>query len=407
MSFSLLIARRYLFSRKSTRAINVISAISMVGVAVTTMALVIVLSVFNGFHDLVASMLTNFDPQLRVVPAVGKTAAQDDAALDSMRRLPSVAVATDFVEDEALAVYNGRQAMVSVMGVDDNFTELTRVDDILYGDGSFHLHAANLEYGVPGIRLAQQLGIGAEWTDYLHVYAPRREGQLRDLAEQAQGFVTDSLLSPGLVFAVGNGRYDRQTLLVSAGFARRLFGQEGQLTSVAFRLKPGSDLDAVKRDMRQIAAGRFLVQDRLEQQADTFRIMQVEKVIAYFFLTFILIIACFNVIGSLSMLIIEKQDDARLLRALGASERQVRRIFLYEGRLICLVGAVAGIALGLLLCWLQQQFGLVPMGSASGTFVVDAYPVSVHYADVAVVFLTVLAVGCAAAWYPVRRSFRG
>ena len=400
------IARRYLFSKKSTNAINVISIISMVGVAVATMALVIVLSVFNGFHDLVASFFTNFDPQLEVVPVKGKVAAADDAVFMKIRQLPEVDMVSECVQDQALAFYNGQQAMVNIMGVDDNFARMTRIQKILYGDGDFSLQVANLEYGVPGIRLAQTLGMGARWDGFLKIYAPQREGQLTDMASPADGFVTDSLISPGVVFAVNQAKYDRDYLITSIAFARRLFFRQGMVSKLMVKLKPGTDLDAAKRKIKNLAEGRFNVLDRFEQHADTFRIMQVEKVLAYLFLSFILVVACFNIIGSLSMLIIEKKKDVQTLRNLGATDRTLTRVFLFEGRMISALGAVVGILLGLLLCWLQQEFGLVPMGDSSGTFVVNAYPVSVHYSDVLIVFITVLAVGWAAAWYPVRYMSR-
>ncbi len=400
------IARRYLFSKKSTNAINVISIISMVGVAVATMALVIVLSVFNGFHDLVASFFTNFDPQLEVVPVKGKVAAADDAVFMKIRQLPEVDMVSECVQDQALAFYNGQQAMVNIMGVDDNFARMTRIQKILYGDGDFSLQAANLEYGVPGIRLAQTLGMGARWDGFLKIYAPQREGQLTDMASPADGFVTDSLISPGVVFAVNQAKYDRDYLITSIVFARRLFFRQGMVSKLMVKLKPGTDIDAAKRKIKNLAEGRFNVLDRFEQHADTFRIMQVEKVLAYLFLSFILVVACFNIIGSLSMLIIEKKKDVQTLRNLGATDRTLTRVFLFEGRMISALGAVVGILLGLLLCWLQQEFGLVPMGDSSGTFVVNAYPVSVHYSDVLIVFITVLAVGWAAAWYPVRYMSR-
>ena len=400
------IARRYLFSKKSNNAINVISIISMVGVAVATMALVIVLSVFNGFHDLVASFFTNFDPQLEVVPVKGKVAAADDAVFMKIRQLPEVDMVSECVQDQALAFYNGQQAMVNIMGVDDNFARMTRIQKILYGDGDFSLQAANLEYGVPGIRLAQTLGMGARWDGFLKIYAPQREGQLTDMASPADGFVTDSLISPGVVFAVNQAKYDRDYLITSIAFARRLFFRQGMVSKLMVKLKPGTDIDAAKRKIKNLAEGRFNVLDRFEQHADTFRIMQVEKVLAYLFLSFILVVACFNIIGSLSMLIIEKKKDVQTLRNLGATDRTLTRVFLFEGRMISALGAVVGILLGLLLCWLQQEFGLVPMGDSSGTFVVNAYPVSVHYSDVLIVFITVLAVGWAAAWYPVRYMSR-
>lgn len=403
MNFPFFIARRYVFSKKSTNAINVISAISVVGVAVGTMALVIVLSVFNGFHDLVASFFTNFDPQIELVPTQGKTAPADDPLLDQIRKMPEVGVHTDVLEDQGLAVYGDRQQMVTVMGVDDNFTQLTNISDILYGDGEFSLQAANLFYAIPGIRLAQDMGLGARFEGYLKLYAPVRRGQITELADPSEGFVVDSLISPGVVFAVNQAKYDRDHIICSIGFARRLFDQDGMLSSLQIRLKPGSDLGAVKKQMREIVGSKYRVLDRFEQQSDTFNIMQIEKVLAYVFLTFILMVACFNIISSLSMLIIDKKADAATLRNLGATDKQIRSIFLFEGRIISAIGAVVGILLGLLLCWLQQEFGLVHMGDSAGSFVVNAYPVSVHYDDVAIVFVTVLLIGWGAAWIPTRK----
>lgn len=401
MNFPFFIARRYLFSKKSTHVINVISSISVIGVAVATMALVIVLSVFNGFHDLVASLFTSFDPQLKVVPVEGKTAPADDPILTKIRLLPQVDVATETVEDQALAIYNDHQAMVKIKGVDDNFAELSHITDILYGDGSFSLHAANLEYGIVGIRLAQNLGIGAQWDGFLKIYAPKKEGQL-DMTNPGDGFVVDSLNSPGVLFAVKQAKYDKDYIITSISFARNLFGQQGMLSDLELRLKPGSNLDAVKAEMQQIAGNKYKVLDRFEQQEDTFKIMSIEKMIAYIFLTFILVVACFNIIGSLSMLIIDKKNDVVTLRNLGANDKQITRVFLFEGRMIAVIGAVIGIGLGLLLCFLQQQYGFVRLGDSEGSFIVDAYPVSVHYSDVAIIFVTVIAVGWLAVWYPVR-----
>lgn len=402
MNLSFFIARRYLFSKKSTNVINVISGVSVAGVAIATMAMVIVMSVFNGFHDLVASFFTAFDPQLKVVPAKGKSVAADDTLLLRMRRLPEIAVATECVEDMGLAFYEGKQAMVTVKGVDENFDSLTHIREILVGEGSYELSAGNLDMGIPGIRLAIQLGTGARWKGFLKIYAPVREGQLADLSAPDEGFVVDSLFSPGVVFNVRQAKYDSNYIITPISFARRLFDRQGEISSIEFRLKPGSDLDRVKKEMRRIGGDRFKVMDRYEQQDDTFSIMQIEKTMAYFFLCFILVIACFNIIGSLSMLIVDKKADISTLRNLGATRGLISRVFLYEGRLISAIGAVAGILLGLLLCWLQQRYGLVSMGQSDGTFVVNAYPVSVHYADIVVVFITVIIVGWLSAWYPVR-----
>ena len=401
MAVSLFIARRYLFSKKSTNAINVISAISVVGVAVATMALVIVLSVFNGFHDLVASLFTAFDPQIEVVPAKGKDAPTDDPLLTEIRNLPEVEVATECVEDNALVFYGDKQAMVTIKGVDDNFTKLTRINDLLYGEGEFALRAANLQYGVLGIRLAQQLGTGTRWKGFMRVFAPNREGQF-DISNPASGFVVDSLLSPGVVFSVRQAKYDQRYILTSASFARNLFGMQGMLTALELKLKPNASTDVVKKKIQNIVGSKYKVLDRYEQQEDTFRIMNVEKIIAYILLTFILVVACFNIVGSLSMLIIDKKADVTTLRNLGATDKQIVRIFLFEGRMISALGALLGVGLGLLLCWLQQQYGLVSLGKSEGSFIVNAYPVSVHYIDVFWIFITVIAVGWLSVWYPVR-----
>ena len=401
MNFPFYIARRYLFSKKSTNAINVISGISVVGVAVATMALVITLSVFNGFSDLVATLFTAFDPQLEVVPTKGKTAPADDPILTEIRSLPQVAVATECVEDMALVTYRGRQAMVTIKGVEDNFDQLTHIREILYGDGTFELHAADLQYGILGIRLAEQLGTGYRFEEPIQVYTPRREGQV-DVLDASEGFVQDELYSPGVLFSVMQAKYDKSYVLTSVGFARRIFDQQGMLSSLELRLKPGSDFEGVKQQMKRIAGDRYAVKDRYEQQDDTFRIMEIEKFKAYIFLTFILVVACFNIIGSLSMLMVDKRDDVITLRNLGASDKQITQVFLFEGRMISALGAIIGLLVGLLLCWLQQTFGIIALGSSAGSFIVDAYPVSVHLWDVVLVFITVLVVGLLSVWYPVR-----
>ena len=401
MNFPFYIARRYLFSKKSTNVINLISAISVGGVAVATMALVVTLSVFNGFSDLVATLFTAFDPQIEVTPVKGKTAPADDPVLTQIRQLPQVAVATECVSDMAMAVYQDRQAMVTIKGVDDNFDQLTHIREILQGDGQFELHAADLDYGIPGIMLAEKLGTGYRYQQPLRIYAPRREGQV-DLTDPADGFVEDELYSPGVIFSVMQAKYDKNYIITSVSFARRLFDQQGMLSSLELRLKPGSDFEAVKAEITRIADGKYYVRDRYEQQDDTFRIMEIEKLIAYIFLTFILMVACFNIIGSLSMLIIDKRNDVMTLRNLGATDHQITQIFLFEGRIISAIGAFIGILFGLLLCWIQQTFGVISLGSSTGTFIVDAYPVSVHATDVILVFITVLAVGFLSVWYPVR-----
>ena len=401
MNFPFYIARRYLFSKKSMNAINVISGISVVGVTVATMALVVTLSVFNGFHDIVASLFTQLDPQIKITPVKGKTVAADDSLLTRIRQLPQVDVATEVMEDQALAVYGDRQAMILLKGVEDNFDKLTHIREVLEGDGNFELHAADMNYGILGMGVAYQLGTGYFFDHPLKVYAPKREGQL-NMSNLQEGFVEDELYSPGVLFSIKQGKYDKRYIITSIAFTRQLFDQQGMLSSLELRLKPGSRFEKVKEEMQKIAGDRFLVRDRYEQQDDTFRIMKIEKLMAYIFLTFILVIACFNIIGSISMLMIDKKNDVVTLRNLGASDKQIVRIFLFEGRMISVMGAVIGIAIGLLLCWLQQEFGFVRLGKSEGSFIVDAYPVSVHPWDIVLILITVIAVGFLSVWYPVR-----
>lgn len=400
MNFPFYIARRYLFSKKSHNAINVISAISVCGVALATLALICTLSVFNGFQDLVASFFTAFDPELKVTAVRGKVFDGQDPRVLALKQMPEVEVYSESLEDNAMVQYQGRQAMAVIKGVEDNFDRLTPIDSILFGRGDLMLHDEVADYAIPGIQLLSSLGSGIRFLDPLEVYAPKRGAKV-NVANPSTAFVSGNLFSSGLVFAVNQEKYDASYILTSLAFARRLFQYDTEVSAVNLRLNPDADIDAVKKEVQERLGADFRVQDRYEQQADTYRIMRVEKLISYLFLTFILVIACFNVIGSLSMLIIDKREDVVTLRNLGASDSQIVRIFLFEGRMISFFGAFVGVALGLFLCWLQQAFGLIRLGN-SGSFVVDAYPVSVEAMDVLVIFVTVLLVGFLSVWYPVR-----
>lgn len=401
MNFPFFIARRYIFSKKSHNAINIISGISVTGVAVATMALVCTLSVFNGFHDLVASLFTAFDPQLRITLAEGSTIEARDARLQKLKQMDCIAVYTPVMEGQAMVVTNGQQHVVTIMGVADNFSKQTHIENILYGDGSFVLHADVLEYGVLGLQLAAKMNLSADFTEPLQVFAPKR-GKRVNMANPLSSFNHQELQSPGVVFMVQQNKYDANYILTSLGFAQKLFDQQGHISSAEVRLKKGTSLSKAKKEIQQLLGPKFTVQDRYEQQNEVFRIMRIEKLISYIFLTFILLVACFNIIGSLSMLMIEKKDDVKTLRSMGATDRQICHIFMFEGRIISLAGAIAGLLLGLLLCWLQQQYGFITMGESEGSFIVEAYPVSVHPWDLAIIFVTVILVGWAAVWYPVR-----
>lgn len=401
MNLPFYIARRYLFSKKKHNAINIISAVSVCGVALATLALVCTLSVFNGFQDMVAGFFTAFDPELKITVREGKVFDPHESRVAQIHAMPEIEVWTETLEENAMVQYKERQTMAVIKGVEDNFEQLTAIDSLLYGTGKFVLNDSVVDYGILGVELMSELGTGIQFVDPLQVYAPKRNARV-NMANPAASFNSDYLFSPGAVFIVNQQKYDARYILTSLGFARRLFDYDTEVSAIEIKLKPGSNIDAVEKKMEEILGERFVVQNRYEQQADVFRIMEIEKFISYLFLTFILAIACFNVIGSLSMLILDKRDDVETLRNLGAGDQLITRIFLFEGRMISVFGASIGIVLGLLLCFLQQKFGLISLGGGNGSFVVDAYPVSVHLTDVLLVFVTVIAVGFLSVWYPVK-----
>ena len=400
MNFPFFIAKRYLFSKKSHNAINVISAISVCGVALATLTMVCTLSVFNGFQDMVATFFTAFDPQIKITSVKGKVFDGSEPVFAEIRTMPEVAVYSESVEDNAMVQYKGRQAMAVIKGVEDNFDKLTPIDSILFGRGELILHDEVVDYAIPGLQLLSTLGSGIRFLDPLEIYAPKRGSRI-NMSNPMSSFVSDQLFSSGLTFTVNQEKYDASYIITSISFARRLFQYTNEVSAVNLRLAPDADENTVIKKLKEKLGDDFRVQNRYEQQADTFRIMEIEKLISYIFLTFILMIACFNVIGSLSMLIIDKKNDVQTLRNLGASDSQIVRIFLFEGRMISFIGAVSGVIIGLALCLIQQEYGIISLGTA-GSFIVDAYPVSVHAWDVVLVFATVLIVGFISVWYPVR-----
>ena len=401
MNLPFYIARRYLFAKKKHNAINIISAISVCGVALATMAMVCTLSVFNGFQEMVEQLFTAFDPELKITAREGKVFQPDDPGIRQVQALPCIDVWTETVEDNAMVQYKNRQAMATIKGVEDNFEQLTEIDSLLYGTGQFMLNDQVADYGIMGVELMSELGTGIQFVDPLQVYAPKRNVRI-NLANPSAAFNRKYLHSPGVVFIVNQQKYDARYIITSLDFARALFGYHTEVSAIELKLKPGNDIGRIQGQIQDILGDHYLVQNRYEQQSDVFRIMKIEKLISYLFLTFILAIACFNVIGSLSMLILDKREDVVTLRNLGANDRLIARIFLFEGRLIAAFGAAIGIIGGLLLCFLQQAFGLISLGGGNGAFLVEAYPVSVHATDVLLVFVTVIAVGFLSVWYPVR-----
>lgn len=401
MKFIFFIARRYLFSKKSHHAINIISGISACGVAVATMALVCILSVFNGFQDFVADLFTAFDPELEVCANEGTAFACNDPAIEKLRKNANIQSITQCVEGQALVVQGNQQIVVKVRGVEDGFLKQMQESDLFFGTGRPTLQEGKKDCGILGLQLAARMGLQANFDKPLTIYAPKK-GERVNPTNPMASFNASELYSPGVVFQMKQNKYDANYILTSIGFARSLLDREGEITALHLHLKDGVDASKAKAEIRELLGNRFVVRDRYEQQEEVFHIMNVEKLIAYVFLTFILLVACFNIIGSLSMLMIDKKKDVETLRNLGASNKQICNIFMLEGRMISIAGALVGIAVGVGLCLLQQNFGLITMGDAEGSFISESYPVSIHVWDLVIVFLTVLVVGWIAVWYPVK-----
>ncbi len=417
MSLSSVIARRYLFSRKSHSAINIIAAISATGIALATAALIVVLSVFNGFSELIGGLYSTFDPPLKVVPAAGKTTVVPAAKLAQLRQTKGVGAVSEVLEEKALILFRGAPLVVTVKGVDAQFAQVTHVERIThevrpnYETASLDtlsttfpaLTAAGIEYAVPGAGLARRMGVA---FGTMQLVAPRR-GELINMANPLESLNVADIRSTGgttsgHVFEVSQKKYDDQLLLTSLPFARELFEQPDAVSALELSLSPGADAESVKARVEAVVGKNFRVMTRIEQHEDMFRLMSVEKLIAYFFLTFIVLIASFNLIGSVSMLIIDKRANVQTLRALGMQKSGVSAIFQKTSRLITLIGAAAGVVLGLAFCWAQQTFGLIKFGTGDGTFIIDVYPISVAPLDVAIVPLTVIVVGFLVAFFPIR-----
>ena len=401
MNLSLYIAKRYLFSKQRHQVINIISGVAVAGVALATAAMICTLSVFNGFQNVVEKQFTALDPDIKVVPAIGKSFSTATLAVDSVRSMPQLAVVSFSVEDKAMAQYNGRQVMITLKGVGDNYMELTDLSNSLYGRGKTVLQDSLNSYAILGGELMHSLNCGIYFTAPLEIYAPNR-GEKVNLTIPSRNFKKGVLHSSGLVFAVNQPAYDANYILTSVDFARRIFRRDtDEATAMEIRVKDGFDIDNVKAEIEDVLGSGFVVLDRYEQQRDVYKVMQIEKFISYVFLTFILLVACFNIIGSLSMLIIEKRDNMNTLRSFGADNKTISNIFIFEGVIVSFVGAVVGILFGLLLCLAQQELGLISTGG-SGDFIMESYPVKVMWNDVATVFVTVLATGVLAVWLPVK-----
>lgn len=399
MNLPFYIARRYLFSKKSQNAINIISMICVCGVVVATIAVVCALSVFNGFNDLVASMFSSLDPELKISPRTGKVFDPTTSQFQKIKELPDIAYFGEVLQDNALIRYHDRQDIAIVKGVDSNFKDLTQIDSILV-DGSFLLSDEVADYATLGIGLSSKLGAKPGFASPLEIYVPKRNEKV-NMANPASSFNTGYAYI-GSVFMMNQQVYDERYMILPISLVRELFNYDKEVTSIELKLTDGADISSVKKQIETMLGDQFIVQDRYEQQEASFKMMQVEKWMTFLILSFILTIALFNVVGSLSMLMIEKKEDVRTLRNMGADDRLIRRIFLFEGWMISGFGALIGIVVGLVLCLLQQYYGFIKLGQTAGAFIIDAYPVRVIFTDLLVAFVTVAAIGLMAAWYPVR-----
>lgn len=398
MNLPFYIARRYLFSKKSHNAINIISMICVCGVVVATIALVCALSVYNGFNDLVASMFSSFDPELKITPRTGKVFDPTTSDMQKIRELPDIAFFSETLQDNALIRYHDRQDVAVVKGVDDTYQHLTMMDSALI-DGNFTLQDEVADYALLGVGLSSKLGARPGFASPLELYVPKRDVKV-NLSNPSSSFNWKYAYTGG-VFMINQQVYDEGYMIVPLSLARELFHYDKEVSAIELKLTEKADLSSVKKQIKSILGNEFIIRDRFEQQEASFKMMQIEKWMTFLILCFILAIALFNVVGSLSMLMIEKQDDVRTLRNMGASDSLIRRIFLFEGWMISGFGALIGIVIGLVLCLLQQSFGLIKLGQTAGAFIIDAYPVRVIFTDILVAFVTVAAIGFMAAWYPV------
>lgn len=390
MNFPFYIAKRYLFAKKSHNVINVISGISVAGIALASFALICTLSVFNGFNDLVATLFTKFDPELKIVSTQGKLFNTDNSKIQDLSELPFVEEYSFSLEEQALIQYRNSQQIITIKGVEESFYATSGIEDILRGNGIFMLADEVCNYGIPGIGIISKLGSGIQPAEPFKLYVPK-QGERVNMINAAANFNSCNVYSPGVAFQVNQAKYDENYLLVSLDVAEKLTGYNNQATAIELKLSDNISVKKAKKRIAALLGTDFKVLDRYEQQEDIFKVVKLEKFISYLFLTFILLISCFNIISSLIMLMIEKQSDTEILRNLGADKSTTTQIFIYDGILISMIGAVSGVVLGTIAALLQQQFGFIPLGT-NGGFIVDAYPVNLKIEDIVLVLATVLVV---------------
>ena len=400
MRTELKIAWRYLFAKKQYNAIHIISGISAAAVGVVTAAMVCVLSVMNGFGVMVEQLFSQFDPDIRIEAVSGKSFDDQGECFSALRRLPEVAMVSQSIEETALLQFEDKQMPVCLYGVDSAFATLTHIEEIIT-DGHYEVYDGAFDRAVLGQGLAWQMGIGARFISPLQLYAPKRNAKVNMLRPD-QAFNDEVCFIAG-TFAVQQVKYDNEVMLVDIHLTRRLLDYgANEVSALLLKIAPNTSVRQAQKQIQALLGDRYKVLNRYEQQADFFRILRVEKLLTTLLLVFILLIASFNIIGSLSMLIIDKRSDIQTLSHLGANQQMIRRVFLFEGWMISTLGAVVGLVVGLIVCLLQEHLGILKLGSGT-EYVVSAYPVAVQATDILIVSIAVLALGFIAAWIPAKR----
>ncbi|RLD54589.1 MAG: ABC transporter permease [Bacteroidetes bacterium] len=398
MNFSFYIAKRYLFSKKTHNIINIISGISAIGVTIGTMALIIVLSVFNGFENLVESLFNTFNPDIKITAKHGKTFNKYDIPVDSIKKIPGVAYYTDIIEENVLLKYNNKQDIVTIKGVDNDFEKMTKIDSAVV-EGIFILKNNNNNFTVLGYGIAYYLGINLnDIITPLSVYAPKR-GETSAL--NINNAFNYKNIYPSGFFSIQQD-FDEKYMIVPIRFAKQLLNYKNEITSVEIGLDKYCDKKDIQEKIQALTGDKYYVKNRFQQQEMLYKIMKSEKFAIFLILSFILLIATFNIIGSLSMLILDKKEDITVLKSMGANNKLIKKIFLYEGMLISITGAIFGLIIGIFICYLQQKFGIIKLSSEGSSFVVDTYPVFVKISDIVIVFLTVCIIGFSSVWLPVK-----
>lgn len=399
MKTAFYIARRYLVSKKSVNVINLISSISVAGVTVGAFALVVILSIFNGMEYSIKSMFSSFDPDIKITAARGKSFEVADSNFANLKNIAGIESVTPVIEADALLSYGeDRQYFATLKGVPANYDEIARLDSTFISGGRFLLESDQAPFAVVGQGVAYFLSVGLNFTDPIHIYTLKKGITGRPSLSNA---IKHSTIYASGVFA-NQQEIDSKYVLVPYDYARELFDMGNQVTSVELQLKEGVSAEDIKPEITRLLGEQFVVKTQYEQHEVFYKVMKSEKWVIFVILGFILVIASFNILGSLSMLIIDKKDDILILQSMGANQKLVKTIFLFEGWIISLAGAIFGILIGVVVCWLQIEFGLLKIPGNEGSFIFSAYPVEIRITDLIAVFLLVSGIGFFAAWYPIR-----